>query len=76
MGIEEGEVAAMEGVNAAVLYTYVNERKETSLRPSSAGLRGSATWAKKKMRPKENRRKKKKGCYCGLIHVGCFIFFF
>jgi hypothetical protein len=28
------------------------------------------------MRPKENRRKKKKGCYCGLIHVGCFIFFF
>jgi hypothetical protein len=54
----------------------VNEREEEDERWLTAGLGGSATWAKKKMWPKENRRKKKKRCYCGLIHVGCFIFFF
>jgi hypothetical protein len=48
-----------------------SRRKEKSER--SAGLGRSATWAKRKMRPKEKieRREEKKGCHCGLIHVDC-----
>jgi hypothetical protein len=43
----------------------VHEREERRKTSAPSQLGGSATWAKKKMRPKENRRKKKKDVTVG-----------